>query len=289
MPCYKPLSAWQLDSGDIVFQETGAVKRPLFLPCGRCIGCRIERARVWAVRCMHEAHMHDYSSFVTLTYDDDKLPYRGSLDYKDLRLFFKRLRRLMGPFRYFACGEYGELLGRPHYHACLFGVYFGDRELFTESGSGSRIYTSRLLSKLWPNGYASVGDVTFSSARYVAGYVTKKVSERVAEERYLRFDEYGVAYWLEPEEGRMSRRPGIGASWWQAYGEEVLRRGNVVMDGVEMKVPRYYGKLCSDPAYDFVEFQAQQKFNDEDSTPERLAVREVVKQAQVAQRKRLVE
>ncbi len=269
-----------------MFNETGAIRRPLFLPCGKCIGCRIERTRVWAVRCMHEAQMHDFNSFVTLTYDDEHVPRDGSLRYEHLRLFFKRLRRKMGPFRYFACGEYGEEGGRPHYHACLFGLYFGDRELFSSGGSGSRLYTSKLLSALWPYGFASVGDVEFKSAQYVAGYVTKKLSGVAAEERYLRFDEYGVAYWLEPEGGRMSRRPGIGANWWSSFGQEVLNRGNVVMSGVEMKVPRYYGKLCKDPAFDFVEQSAINKFKAEDNTPERLAVREIVALAGVAQNKR---
>lgn len=285
MACYNPLQAFQLDDGKIVFTETGAVKRPLVLPCGKCIGCRIERKRVWAVRCMHETQMHDFNSFVTLTYNDESLPQNGSLQYKDLRLFFKRLRRTMGPFRYFSCGEYGESSGRPHYHALLFGVYFGDRKFHAESGGGNKLYTSELLSKLWPYGFASVGDVTFKSASYVAGYVTKKLSAVAAEERYLRMDDYGVAYWLESERGFMSRRPGIGANWWYAYGDEVLNRGNVVMDGVEMKPPRYYGKLCKDPAYDFVEHKGIDKFKPEDNTPERLAVREFVEASKLIKRK----
>src|SRR6187549_2683574 len=91
MPCYHPFTAYQLDDGRIVFAERGKVKRSVVLPCGHCIGCRLERSRQWAVRCMHEAQLHDVSSFVTLTYDDSHLPYHGSLDYTHFQKFIDRL------------------------------------------------------------------------------------------------------------------------------------------------------------------------------------------------------
>ena len=49
------------------------------LPCGQCIGCRLEYSRQWAIRCMHEASMYDDNCFITLTYDNDHLPSDGSL------------------------------------------------------------------------------------------------------------------------------------------------------------------------------------------------------------------
>ena len=78
MPCFHPLDAWQCSNGDVVFTDNLArndVIRRLALPCGRCVGCRLERSRQWAVRCMHEASMHMFNSFVTLTYDDDHFPW----------------------------------------------------------------------------------------------------------------------------------------------------------------------------------------------------------------------
>ena len=81
--CFHPLDAWQCSNGDVVFTDNLArndVIRRLALPCGRCVGCRLERSRQWAVRCMHEASMHMFNSFVTLTYDDDHLPEYNSLN-----------------------------------------------------------------------------------------------------------------------------------------------------------------------------------------------------------------
>jgi hypothetical protein len=52
----------------------------LKIPCGRCIGCRLEYSRQWAMRCHHEASLHTFNSFITLTYDPENLPQDGSLD-----------------------------------------------------------------------------------------------------------------------------------------------------------------------------------------------------------------
>ena len=97
MPCYHPVSAWRLISGEVVFKERGDIVASLFLPCGRCVGCRLERSRQWAVRMMHEASLYDMSSFVTLTYDDLNIDDKRSLVYSDFQKFMKRLRKHRGP------------------------------------------------------------------------------------------------------------------------------------------------------------------------------------------------
>lgn len=232
---------------------------------------------------MHHAQMHESSAFITLTYDDEHLPRRGDLHYPDFKNFCRRTRRRMGPFSFFMSGEYGDESERPHYHACMFGLSFGDRTLYKRSGSGFDLYTSGELSALWPHGHASVGNLTFESAAYVARYVTKKVTGDAAAEHYLRHDEYGEAYWLTPEFSVCSK--GIGKSWFLRFGEEVLSRGNVVMNGHEMKPPRYYGKLSKDPRYDWVESQSSD-VNPEDCTPARLMVREEVTKARLRFKKR---
>ncbi len=132
MPCYHPLSAFQCADGSIVFHERrwyNTVKT-LSLPCGQCIGCRLERSRQWAMRCMHEAQLHENNCFITLTYDNTHLPSDGSLHYKDFQLFIKRLRKKFGNtrIRYYMAGEYGENFGRPHFHACIFGHDFHDKK-----------------------------------------------------------------------------------------------------------------------------------------------------------------
>lgn len=232
MACYHPLPGWfgreRSTSGKrpVVFRLSEGYKdRPVFVPCGRCIGCQLERSRQWAVRCMHEAGLHDASCFVTLTYSEDKLPYRGSLEPKHFVDFMKRLRSRLGEVRYFQCGEYGEQLSRPHHHALLFGLRFPDE---VRRGKTS---TSALLEELWGHGYCVIGDVTFESAAYVARYALKKVVGAHA------LSHYGGRL---PEYCTMSRRPGIGASFVDKYGPEVYRDDSVIVRGTECKPPRYY-------------------------------------------------
>ena len=73
------------------------------------------------------------------------------------------------------CGEYGDKLGRPHYHAIIFGVTFVDKKLWSIR-RGNNLYRSATLEKLWPYGFSSIGTVNFETAAYVARYVTKKIT-----------------------------------------------------------------------------------------------------------------
>lgn len=272
--------------------------RAVTIPCGMCVGCRMERAQSWAVRCMHEARMHEYSSFVTLTYSDEKLPFRHALVYRDFQLFIHRLRKRLGkPVRFYMSGEYGERTGRPHFHACLFGVFFPDREYYRKSGSGSRLYKSAFLDSVWGLGLCSIGDVTFESACYTARYICKKVTGDMAEDHYRRVDgDTGEVYFLPPEFSRMSLKPGIGATWFAKFQDDVLPRDYVVVDGRKVKVPRYYMELykrSGDLEVDSVEFdryvKAQAPERVLDSTPERLEVRERVERARLSFKRRGLE
>ena len=168
----------------------------------------------WAVRCMHEASMHMFNSFVTLTYDDDHLPEYNSLNYKHFQDFMKRLRKSHNGVRFYMCGEYGEDFSRPHYHALLFNCFFPDRKKHSTGDSGSVIYTSEALTKLWPFGFSSIGDVTFESAAYCSRYIMKKVTGDLAESHYETVDlSTSEVSARVPEFNRMSLKPGIGAEW----------------------------------------------------------------------------
>ena len=148
--------------------------------------------------------MWDRNCFVTLTYNDEHLPANGSLNKRDITLFLKRLRKRYGKgIRYYQCGEYGELLSRPHHHAILFNHDFEDKQLWSVRG-GVRLYRSASLEQLWPYGYSTIGDVTFESAAYVARYVVKKITGEREGEHYRG---------KMPEFATMSRRPGIGRGW----------------------------------------------------------------------------
>ena len=193
MPCYKPLRGYrsntktQTGKRSIVFNPRhGFIDQPQDVPCGQCIGCRLERSRQWAIRIVHESQMHEQSYFLTLTYNNEFLPKTGSLQKADVQLFMKRLRKKFGKgIRYYYCGEYGEKFHRPHYHLIIFGCEFPDKILW-KIERGNRLWISEDLNKLWKKGYCSIGMVTFESAAYVARYVTKKITGKQANQHYER-------------------------------------------------------------------------------------------------------
>lgn len=252
MPCAHPLSAFQLEDGSIVFSEKhghGSV-RSLFLPCGRCAQCRLERSRQWAVRCVHESKCYADNAFVTLTYDDRHLPEDRGLRYVDFQKFMRRLRRFFSPtvIRFYMCGEYGaavppDTLGRPHYHALLFNCRFPDALYFKRVGEFS-LYTSKILSDLWPMGNHLIGDVSFESAAYCARYCLEKINGPEAQSHYeIVHSVTGEVTCRAPEFSRMSLRPGIGAPWLGRFMSDVYPRGEVVSRGRLAKSPRYYDIL----------------------------------------------
>ena len=287
MPCFSPLRAFRsierTESGkrSLVFtRRDGYSDLPVEVPCGQCIGCRMEKSRQWAVRCMHEASLHDSNVFVTLTYDDENLPPMGSLRKRDFQLFMKRLRKHLHPrkVRFFHSGEYGESTGRPHYHVILFGVDFDDKYHWSRRGN-YEVFRSPFLERIWPHGQSEIGSVTFDSAAYVAKYCIKKLTGPEADARYVRLDfETGELVPIEPEYATMSRRPGIGAGWYEKYGEETHRLDSIVMNGKEMKPPKFYDDLGDKVRPEVVRknrVMRQNEINDEEQAPNRLATREM--------------
>lgn len=285
MRCFKPLDAWRTDGGEVVFADRGD-GRHLVLRCGQCIGCRVERSRQWASRCVHEASLYEDNSFVTLTFRDDPI----SLSYRPFQDFLKRARRKLGPFRFYMCGEYGEKRSRPHYHALLFGLGFRDRYPWRMSPSGFQLYRSPSLESVWTGGSSEVGDVSFESAAYIARYCVEKITGDRSEDHYSVVDvETGEVTTVAPEFTRMSLKPGIGAEWFKRYRSEVFRADGdvgVLVNGVRIAAPRYYrqlaqryvddvGVLCEGEA---VGFDKGVKFG-ADKSPERLAVQERVTRA----------
>lgn len=237
MACLGPLTAYRSKeinaSGkrSLVFDKRASHSGiAVQIPCGQCIGCRLQHSLDWAVRCMHEKASHEVSSFITLTYDEKNLPVDGSLDYRHFQLFMKRLRdRSDFKFKFYMCGEYGDRNNRPHYHALLFGCDFNDRVFYKRTRSGDRLDTSQLLEDVWQLGFCVVGDVTFESAAYVARYITKKVTGDRAADHYMG---------RTPEFTNMSN--GIGSKWIAQYGRQTYCHDNIIINGKKARVPRFY-------------------------------------------------
>lgn len=305
MPCYYPLRGFRqlFPNANGKFPLTGLKARStqgvappgtlaVDVSCGRCIGCRLEYSRKWAIRCMHEASLHADNCMITLTYDDFFLPEFGSLDKSVFPLFMKRLRKFTnGGVRVYYCGEYGDIGRRPHYHALLFGYDFPDKVLWKESGD-IRTYTSDILHSLWPFGFSTVGSVTFDSAAYVARYVVKKVTGDMAKEHYTRLvPETGELVEIQPEFVGMSRRPGIGREWFIRFSSDVYPDDFVVSRGHKVKPPRYYDSMFEllDPVtMEALRLSRIEKGYEarDNSTLDRLKVREVVARAKLSNLKR---
>lgn len=275
------------------------------IACKSCIGCRLYHSREWAIRCTHENQMHSQSSFLTLTYNDDNLPKNKTLLLEDIQKFFKRLRinleraGLNHKIRYMYCGEYGEGLGRPHYHVILFGQDFNhDKKPYRRLKTGFILYISQILDKSWQKGFAYVGSVTFESAAYVARYIDKKVNGTAKTEHYTRIDEHGEVNEIKQEwatASHMKPHPealggGLGSSWFEKYHTDVYPSDEVIMKGKKMRPPAYYDTLLERLNPTLLEeiknnrkMALQQLNNDEEQSHERLLVKETVKLAQISQ------
>lgn len=304
MPCFYPLKGWRSkkvsENGKrpIVFQLSQAYNDlPISVPCGRCIGCRLERSRVWAIRCMHEASLYEHNCFITLTYAPEHLPEGGTLQKKHFQDFMKRLRKEYShKIRFFHCGEYGANTGRPHYHAILFNHHFEDQELWRINDHDQPVYISETLQRLWPFGFNTIGSVTFESCAYVARYITKKVTGDQALEHYNTIDKETGEILNEklPEYCTMSRRPGIAYDWIKKYKSDCYPKDYFTLNGRKMQPPKYYDSFYEhiDPKGMFKiknRREENRKRHEADNTDERLEQREAVKLAQSQTLKRKAE
>lgn len=144
------------------------------------------------------------------------------------------------------CGRYKPWLGRPHYHALLFGLDFADKEALKKE-DGHMYYTSEVLSNLWGKGYVIIGEVSFDSAAYVSRYVMKKINGALLNEvdpetglkHYERLIGDEVVK-VESEYANMSRRPGIAANWIEKFKSDVYPKDFVTVGGKKQKPPKYY-------------------------------------------------
>lgn len=290
------MPAVRMSDGSVRFvsRSKRGAQDSLELPCGQCVGCRLERSRQWAMRCLHEASLHQDNAFITLTYSDSNLPRGGSLDYSDFQKFMKRLRkRVRQNVRFYVGGEYGQEQMRPHFHACLFGYDFPDKLYYKKTESGESIYTSKLLESLWPLGLSSIGNVTFQSAAYIARYCVQKVTGDLAEAHYRVVTDDGEIIDRVPEFNHMSLKPGIGKPWLEKFCTDVFPRDYVVVNGVKTKPPKYYDRLFEkeDPGA-FSEIVAQRELDGYgqrllgEQSDARLAVKEQVTLARNSMLKR---
>lgn len=299
MPCTSPLKAYKTTRGVLGFDLRLVPKeRVIEIACGQCMSCRLRKKRDWAMRLVHETQSHwdsehptqktPESCFLTLTYNGKELPADRSIEKREWQLFMKKLRKKLGKegLKYFAVGEYGDG-GRPHYHGILYGHDFrADREFWKED-QGNTLWVSKMLEETWGKGFCTIGEVTFDSAAYCAGYVTKKVSGELADSHYERVsNETGECWHVEREWSLVSSKPrGIGYDFWKRHWKQIYEQGEVSLDGKSFPPPAYYDKLMAEDPRDEEKLELLKSAKEKrlliatskpesESTPERHAVRD---------------
>ena len=132
-------------------------------PCGKCINCRARSRQEWVFRLRMEYRSSDFGLFVTLTYNDEKLPPDG-VSKRDVQLFLKRLRKNFDSrvLRYYICSEYGDHTHRAHYHGLLF---------FNGIERTADLYD--IITNSWSNGFVQFGEIEEGSIVYVTKYCLK--------------------------------------------------------------------------------------------------------------------
>lgn len=312
MPCYSPLKGFRdAETGGLIFSRPAGAPE-MEVACGSCLGCRLDRSSMWASRIMHEAEMHadDHgSSFITLTYDDAHVPPDFSLRKPDFQKFMKRLRKAnKHKIRFYHCGEYGSICrhgwpvplcdycntGRPHYHAIIFNHTWTDLREIGTNDNGDTLFTSPSLEATWGMGLVQVGPVNHNTAAYVARYILKKITGAQADDHYQHVDPItGEVTYVHPEYNTMSRKPGIGYSWFMKNHSDCIPWDETPVPGkgVIPGVPRYYMDQLAKTDPETYDQLKEKRRNDrmeawEDNTSDRLITKSKVKIAQIKQLKR---
>lgn len=234
------------------------------IPCGKCIGCRLEYSKQWATKGIYEAEMHEQNWFLTITYDQEHLPKgqdsynpntgeyigpntTGTLKPADMQNFNKKLREIYKRkhghegIRMMYCGEYGENYARPHYHGIYYNLPLFEMKFHAYNENHEALYRVPELEEIWGKGMIVAAEVNWNTCAYVARYITKKVGLPTLSQHYK-------ALGIEPEFFRMSRRPGIGREYFEKHKDEIYSKDQLIVKkygGGTMKVkpPKYYDKL----------------------------------------------
>lgn len=295
MACYHPLKGYIIgvdprtgkDKILIRSYSDDSLKLPFKeIPCGKCIGCRLEYSRQWANRLMLEMEYHEFAYFVTLTYSDDFLPrnpvtdvngqvigWSQSLRKSHLSKFMKHLRKHFGDgIRFYGAGEYGKKTLRPHYHLILFGLSLDDLKLYKRNRQGDSLYTSKSLERCWSNyvgvrsdgikyydkiGHVVVAPASWETCAYTARYVTKKMSGEFEE----KFKELN----MELPFSLCSRRPGIGHQWYvdhpDLFDYEYINL-KTKTKGLKFRPPKYFERLydIDEPVKSFERREKRREF-----------------------------
>lgn len=301
MVCFSPLDGWKskevskTGKRQVVFNiKEGFRDLPIQVPCRQCTGCRLDQSREWAVRCVNEARMYEQNCFITLTYNEEKLPEDEGLQLDHVQRFMKRLRKKVGKkLKYFSCGEYGDKNLRPHYHMLLFNYDFDDKKYFRTTKNGDKLYTSQKLDDLWIDtddkkslGFATLGELTFKSAGYTARYCLKKRNGIKAFTRYAEMDYVTgkVIAWRKPDYSAQSN--GLGLTYLKKYLYEVYPDDFIIVDGVRHPPPKFYDEFLQKVDPDLYKKVVRQRTKNRDKRKDDLTDSRLWQRMKVAEAKK---
>ena len=277
MPCYHPLKAFKVrpetrdQSAKYVIAshklehvnyKGQSYYESIDIPCGKCIGCRLEYSKQWANRIMLESKTSNNIWGINLTYNNDNIPIKHPIDLetgevitsiecptlkeKDVQDFLKRLRMNMfrkygtKSIRYAYAGEYGEQRQRPHYHLIVFNCPIKDLKEVRKSKKNFPMYESEEISKTWGKGLVTINEVSWDYSAYVARYIMKKQKGQGSKEYY---DSIG----REKEYFRTSRRPGLGKEYYNLNKDKIYDTDEIFLGKrdkvLKLKPAKYYDKL----------------------------------------------
>lgn len=213
------------------------------------------------------------SIFLTLTYNDENLPANNTFNFSHPQKFMKKLRSKLcresgcrikirtgaltktgkwerkticrkqcDKIKSFGCAEYGEKNGRAHYHILIFNYRPKDMYFWRNSKNPRmrcKLFRSPTIEKLWTYGQSEIGNVSFSSAAYVARYVVKKNKKKLELEKELgRFHEKSICV-----------SNGIGLTYLRENFREMYAKDEISYrtrkgDIRTMTPPKYYDRMA---------------------------------------------
>lgn len=273
---YHPANIFSSDKLELYDKKDWGNYKYEFIPCGKCIGCRLDYSRNWANRGYLESLLWEQNWFVTLTYDDKYLPYqdewtttegitytdqdleelewKGTLEPNDFTQFMKNLRQIMkreygvDGIRFIGCGEYGTEERRPHYHLILFNFNIPVDQLYEPHlKDGDYSYKCKLIERAWSErkgkacecmGICDVTPATWNTIAYVARYITKKINGKESEDFYAMQGELKEFF-------RCST--GIGKGYYDLHKEDIYKYDQILIKNKKgshwVKPPKYFDDL----------------------------------------------
>lgn len=212
----------------------------IFVGCGKCEFCRKVWKNEWAKRLEIQKNISYLTLAMTLTYEDEHLPYKNgvpTLSKDDVQKFFKRVRKETSKlypdvsYQYFISGEYGHRNFRPHFHLILF--------VNTNNHTYTKYDFQTIALNKWRKGYIYYDEVKRISVKYLAKYIGKSTG----------ISDYADRHGIPKPFVLMSRRPAIANKYLELgnnfeYHFKTLEHCKIAMPGMGQQIlPRYLRKI----------------------------------------------